>query len=200
MAFDTFDEGIEPGGIRSKNEIRILICYLFDSVGEGMSKDLIVQAILKQGLANYFETSSAFDDLIINGNLQKNSGDGTEQTYMLTENGKMIARQLDTTLAYTVKEKAYACATKLLAQKKTERENSVEIIKSENGFNVVCKISGSDVDLLSFSLYVPSMEQALMIKKNFYQSPSTVYNTVLAFLTNDKENVAQALEDLYAIL
>ncbi len=31
MAFDTFDEGINPGGMRSKNEIKTLICYLYNS-------------------------------------------------------------------------------------------------------------------------------------------------------------------------
>ncbi len=54
MAFDTFDEGIIPGGMRSKNEIKTLICYLYNSVKENMTKDLIIQSILKQVLANYF--------------------------------------------------------------------------------------------------------------------------------------------------
>ena len=79
MAFDTFDEGISPGGMRSKSEIKTLICYLYNSVKESMDKDLIVQAILKQGLANYFETSSAFDDLVNNGNLIK-SDDGNNRS------------------------------------------------------------------------------------------------------------------------
>ncbi len=54
MAFDTFDEGINLGGMRSKNEIKTLICYLYNSVKENMDKGIVIQAILKQGLANYF--------------------------------------------------------------------------------------------------------------------------------------------------
>ncbi len=200
MAFDTFDEGIVPGGMRSKNEIRTLICYLFNSVKENMDKDLIVQAILKQGLANYFETSSAFDDLIVNGNLAESECVNGVMTYKLTDNGKMIANQLETTLAYTVKEKAYACAVKLLAEKKTERENSVEINKTDNGFNVFCRISGGENDLLSFTLYAPSFEQAMLMKKNFYDNPSTVYKVMLALMTKDKDNVGEALEELYGVL
>lgn len=200
MAFDTFDEGIVPGGIRSKNEIKILICYLFNSVNEGLSKNLVIQAVQKQGLANYFETSAAFDDLINNNNLQESGSNEKEKTYILTENGKMIARQLNTTLAYTVKEKAYACATKLLSQKKIERENSAEIEKIENGYNVICKISGGNYELFSFKLYAPSVEQAIMIKNNFYESPSIIYKVMLALLTKDKDNVGEALEELYSIL
>ena len=47
MAFDTFDEGIVPGGIRSKNEIRTLICYIINSVGVSMSKGIIIENIQK---------------------------------------------------------------------------------------------------------------------------------------------------------
>lgn len=194
MAFDTFDEGINPGGIRSKNEIKILICYLFNSVKENLSKEIIIEAIQQQGLANYFETSSAFDSLVSNGNLKSADSDAL---YSLTENGKMIAQQLETAISLTVREKAYDCATKLLAQKKTEKENCVEIEKLENGFNVVCKISGGDIELMSFKLYVPSMEQALMIRKNFYENPSSVYKVMLCLLSNDKESVGETLEELY---
>ena len=56
MAFDTFDEGIAPGGMRSKTEIKTMICYLFNSVKEKMGKDLIIESIVADNLANYFET------------------------------------------------------------------------------------------------------------------------------------------------
>lgn len=197
MAFDTFDEGISPGGMRSKNEIKTLICYLFNSVKENMDKDLIVQSILKQGLANYFETSSAFDDLVNNGNLILADDDSNQ--YALSENGIIIANQLDSTLAYSVKEKALNCALTLLAQKKTERENSVEITKNENGFTVNCTISGGNIELFSFKLYAPQMEQALIIKKNFLENPSKVYKVMLALMTKDKESVGEALEELYDV-
>ena len=32
MAYDAFTGGVEPGGLRSKDEIRILLCYLLASV------------------------------------------------------------------------------------------------------------------------------------------------------------------------
>ena len=69
MAFDTFDAGVAPGGLRSKNEIKILICYLFDSVGESMSRCLTVEAIRSDELANFFEIVVAFDELVQGGSL-----------------------------------------------------------------------------------------------------------------------------------
>lgn len=198
MAFDTFDEGINLGGMRSKNEIKTLICYLYNSVKENMDKGIIIQAILKQGLANYFETSSAFDDLVMNGNLVP--ADNEHKTYSLTEKGAEIAKQLDSTVAYTIKEKAYACAVKLLAEKKKEIENRVNISKNDNGFTVECSVSGGDMDLMKLNIYAPEMEQALILKKNFLDNPNKAYKVVLALLTKDKETVGDALEELYGIV
>ena len=196
LAFDTFDEGIVPGGMRSKYEIRILICYLLNSIKEPVSKEIIVDSICEESLANYFETSSCFDDLIEKGNIIEEGSDGDIKTYTVSENGAMIANQLDTILAYTVKEKAYDCAINLLAQKKKERENSVEIVKTDMGYNVNCKISGGNLDLLSFSIFAPDMPQAQIIKKNFYENPTTFYKVILAMLTQNKESVGEALESL----
>ncbi|MGN1433613.1 MAG: DUF4364 family protein [Ruminococcus sp.] len=200
MAFDTFDEGVTLGGLRSKHEIRILICYLLSCVKENMDKELVVQALTFDELANYFEVSAAFDDLIKNGNIKESEIVDETQTYELTDNGKMIANQLESTLSYTVKEKVYVRAIQLLGEKKKRRENSVDIKKTENGFDVICKISGGDMDLLSFTLYAPTFEQATVMKKNFFDSPSTVYKVMLALMTKDKENVGEALEELYGIL
>ena len=200
MAFDTFDEGILPGGLRSKNEIKILICYLFNSVKENMDRVIVINSILNESLANYFELSSAFDELVLDGNLEEQTNSCGETVFALTDKGKMIANQLESSLAFTVKEKAYRCATRLLSQKKTERENNVEIIKIDNGYNVIFTISGGNTNLLTFTLYAPDYEQAQMMKKNFYDYPSTVYSVMLALVTKDKDSVGAALEEIYGIL
>ena len=165
MAFDTFDEGINYGGVRSKNEIRTLICYLFASVNKPMDKSTIIEAIQNQGLANYFETSSCFDDLISHNNIELT--DEKNSLYFLTPNGNMVAQQLENTLPISVKEKAYTCAIALLDEKRIEKESPVSITKNDNGYNVNCRISGGDMDLISLDIYAPDVKQATIIKKNF---------------------------------
>ncbi len=200
MNIDTFDEGIAPGGVRTKSEIKILICYLYNSVKDKMSKELVMNAIMEDELANYFESTCAFQELIDNKTLVESGKIDGEAAYVMTENGKMIADQLDTALAYSVKEKAYKCAVRLLAERKTARENKVEFVKKDNGYDVVCRISGGSVELLSFTIYAPDYEQAKLIKKSFLSYPQTVYKTMLALMTKDKDNVGNALEELYGVL
>ena len=198
MAFDTFDEGISLGGMRSKTEIRTLICYLFKSVGVPMTKDAVVNALMEKGLANYFETSASFDDLLKNGNIEL--VDEEKKRYFNTDNGNMIATQLEDTLAPTVKERAIECALALLKQERVESENKVTIEKNDNGYTVTFRISGGDMELLSFSLYVPDKQQARILRKNFYKDPDLYYSVMIAMLTRNKRAVTEILDELGSVI
>ncbi len=197
MAFDTFDEGISLGGIRSKTEVRILICYLFTSVKQPMSKDTVVNALLERGLTNYFEASSCFDDLVKGGNLSP--FEEGSNLYTASSNGRMISEQLENNLALTVKERAIECAMTLLEKERKEKENKVTIDKTENGYIVNCSISGGDTDLMKISLFLADSEQAKIVKKNFYKNPQLVYKTLLATMTRNNNLIKDTLEDLSGI-
>ena len=198
MAFDTFDEGINLGGMRSKTEIRTLICYLFKSVGSPMSKDVVINALMEKGLANYFETSACFEDLIDKGNIEL--ADGEKGLYHNTGNGDMIATQLEDTLAPTVRERATECALSLLKREQIEQDNKVIISKTDIGYNVTCRISGGDMELLSFTLYVPDITQARQIRKSFYKDPDMFYDVMIAMLTRNKRGVTQILKELGSVI
>ena len=79
---------------------------------------------------------------------------------------------------------------------KRETENTVSIKEIENGYQLNCKISGGDVDLLSFSLYVPDRLQADTVKENFQSNPDIIYECVLAVLTKDKNLAKDILNKL----
>lgn len=181
MAFDAFTAGVDPGGLRTKNEIRILICYLLNSVDAPLAKDDIIGILQDNALANYFEVADAIAEMSEKGILLP-SKDHPE-TFILSKNGKMIAKQLDTALPPSVRDKAVGAAIRMLAEAKRERENHVEFTKGEHGYQVTCHISGGDMDLMNISLYVPDLYQANMVKRNFYRSPETVYRMLLALVT-----------------
>ena len=198
MAFDTFDEGINLGGMRSKTEIRTLICYMFKSVGAPMTKDAVVNALMEKGLANYFETSACFDDLLRNGNIKL--ADEEKKLYCNTDDGDLIATQLEDTLAPTVKERAVECALSLLKREQLESENKVTIEKCDNGYTVTCRIAGDDMELLKFSLYVPDKQQARIFRKNFYKNPDMFYSVMIAMLTRNKRAVTEILDELGSVI
>ncbi|HEX2986358.1 MAG TPA: DUF4364 family protein [Caproiciproducens sp.] len=192
MSFDAFSAGVEPGGLRTKNEIRILICYLLSSVNAPLSKEDILNIIQDNGLANYFEIIDALSELTEHGNIIL-SGEKKELC-TASETAKLIAKQLDTALPPAVRDKTIAAAINLLARAKRERENKVEIEKDSRGYRVFCHISGGDMELMSFSLHVPDLHQAQMVKKQFHESPETVYRMLLALVTGNREIAAGILK------
>ena len=193
MEYDAFTGGIEPGGLRSKNEILILICYLLSSVNTPLSKEDILGIMQSNGFANYFEVTDALSELASNGNL---SCDGNPPLYMATSQAKMIAGQLDNALPRSIREKAVAAAMNLLASAKREKENQVEIQKTEKGYNVTCHVSGGNLELMRFSLYVPDNRQAKMVKKNFQSAPQNVYQLMLALVTENYTLAKEIFKEL----
>ena len=195
MEFDAFTAGIEPGGLRSTSDIKLLICYMLSSIQHPLSKDEIVSVLQENGLANYFEISDAFADLLNNGNIRADQIDSSK--YVITDAGKMIATQLTTALPISVREKAVAATLGLLAKVKREKENTVSITKAKNEYMVNCNISGDEnVNLFSFSLSVPDSMQAELVKQNFQNDPNLIYSCMLALLTKNFDLIKTALETL----
>lgn len=193
MSLDKFSVTPEFRGLKSQNEIKLLICYMLCSVNTELSKNSIISILQDNNLANYFEASSAFSDLLNNSNIVCTNE--KEQLYTVTQSGKMISEQLDVTLPLSVRQRALSATLNILSKIKLEKENSVDILKTEQGYHVTCKVSGGNMELMSFTLYVPDMLQAELVKKNFHKDPGFVYKCMLAIITQNKEIVKDALDD-----
>ena len=72
--FDAFAEGVEPGGLRNRTQIKILITFIVSRIREPLKDTMIIEALQIHGLANYFEVSQALDELFDNGILSTADG------------------------------------------------------------------------------------------------------------------------------
>lgn len=175
--YDAFSQGIEPGGLRSRTQIKILAAFILSRVGSPMKSSMIIESLQLHGLANYFEASQALEELIENGNLSRD-GD----LIYITPKGSLSADELSRDLPKSVKETALADALKLKLLQKRESENSVGIIKTENGLYVEIKVVHKGEPLMELKLYAADEEQARELKGNFLKDPSRVYAAVAASL------------------
>lgn len=181
--YDAFTGGVDPGGLRNKNDIKILVCYILQSVNSPLYFDDVLKIMQEKSLANYFETSDAISSLLKNGNIEKDKNG----LLRICETGLEIAQTLDTTLPLSVRDKALEAAVVMLSYAKNERENQVEITKLDKGFSVDLHISDGKRDLMNITLYAPNKKQAKMIKGNFHKNPSKIYRLMLSALTGDDE-------------
>lgn len=187
---DAFTGGVEPGGLWSQNDVRILVCYLLSSVGAPLSRAALSQIVQEKGLANYFEVGDAVAALLAQGNLREEGDDLT-----VTESGREIAERLDASLPLSVRDKALEAALRLLAESRARRENRVTVTQGEDGCLVTCHISGGERDLMTVSLTVPDKRQAALVEGNFYRNPESVYRLLLSALTGDLGYARTLLEE-----
>lgn len=181
MKQDAFTGGVEPGGLWNKNDIRILLCYILSSVDAPLSGEDISQIMQEKSLANYFEVGDALAALLQQGNVARDE----EGCYRVTPAGREIADSLDATLPLSVRDKALESALRLMADARARRENRVDVTKTDKGCQVVCHISGGELDLMTVSLYVPDEAQAELVKRNFHRDPAGIYKLLLSSLTGD---------------
>lgn len=195
MEYDAFSEGVEPGGLRNRADIGILICYILDNVGKPFMKDDLVEIIQTNGLANYFETIAAISELVKCNNIAYT--DEKQEMLVITANGKLISRQLNTNLSLTVRQKAAGATFRLIERRKVEHENPVTIKKAEGGgYNVTMRITDGMRDLMSLTVFVPSISEANAVKRNFHRNPQRLYSIVLAGIIGERDMIDEALKSL----
>ena len=89
MKQDAFSAGVEPGGLYSSQEIKILICYMLAGVGEPLARHSVLEILSGNGMANFFEAGAAVDelirvlDVICNTAQIQYTWDSEKRTYML---------------------------------------------------------------------------------------------------------------------
>ena len=104
MSNNAFSAGVLPGGLKNKQEIKIMICFILDKVEHHLKKSDITSILQIYGLANYFEVSQAFEEMVNNKNIALD--EDNDHCYVLTQTGKMIVDELGNSLPLSVRDKA----------------------------------------------------------------------------------------------
>lgn len=182
--YDAFSAGVEFGGLRTRQEIKLLICYLLENLEKPLSKTQISQIMQGQGLANYFEVNQALDELASAGTVQVRLFEEQEMLF-LTETVHEATKILESDLPKAVREKAINAAVKMQTKARRLRENKIEVKKLETGYHVTFTISDKDDVLMSLTVYVADITQVETIKLGFLNDPVGLYSAIIASLTSN---------------
>ena len=183
MEFDAFDAGIELGGLRSRDDIRLLICYLLKSIDAPMTRQMLNDSMQEDGLANFFEVGQAIEELLKTGNITADILED-EEVISVTERGREAAELLQTSLPRTVREKAVNSAIRLTTRAKVERDNKIEVKKEDDGgYTITFTLFDRGTELMKLSIYVVDSLQLETVKQNFINDPVKVYSSIITSLT-----------------
>ena len=176
---DVFSAGVEPGGLTSAQEIKILICYMLHTVGRPISRDAVSEIVVGEGMANYFDTEDAIEELIRLQHLIE-----ADDLIATTVTGGQIGDSLATRIPYTLRERSVKCALRLLRRRDIEKDNKVNIRPlEEGGCEVTCSVMDGERVLLSVTLRVADHRQAEQVKERFFDDPALLYRSNFAVLT-----------------
>ena len=109
MSSDTFSEGIVPGGLREKNEIKLLLCYLLKTLKRSLTRTQLNEILSEYSVANYFEVNGAVSELISGGQVISEIAEGDE-LITLTAKAELDVAAIERTLPRSVREKSVAAA------------------------------------------------------------------------------------------
>ncbi len=183
MEMDASSAGVSPGGLTSTAEIKILICYILSTAEDPVPGKHLAELLHYEGLANYFEVESAITSLLEKQQIKTAK---EPDTYVITESGRDVAKTLRASVPFTVREKAYYAATKMLARRRNERETKIDIIRQTSGEIVSFCVMEGEREMLTVRLYVADDGQAELIKNNILEDPSAIYTGILKNLIGDE--------------
>ncbi len=184
-----FTQGIEDGGLRDSNEVKILICYLLSKTNTQISRIHMNEAFSSYGLVNYFEFAKALSELELVGRILKTESRDGDDYYVITKTGRHIVDTLENSLPLSVREKALSAAEEILNRLKYEAETKVDIKKTDDGYIVKCTIPDYGSDLMSVEIFVADIESATKVQENFLKGPEKLYNSVVEVLLKKNEDL-----------
>ncbi len=186
-----FSAGVRFGGLTDRTEIKILLCYILSNASETLSSQQIIDTVVGQELANYFEVQDALAHLVEQHLIIENN-----DMYSITDEGVQISKELEKSLPFSVKERAYKAVIEILQYEALKRQNKTVITPvAEGGYNLNCTISDADFTLFSFDIHMPNEKSAKLAEENFIKYGQDIFRCVLGITTENPDMYRDFLEN-----
>ena len=186
MSSDVLTEGIELGGLTTDYEIRMLVCYLLWEIKEPVTMKMLNDALLKDGIVNYFQLANEVSALIVSNHITDSDKNRNGEALLeLTELGKKAATTFYKKLPLSIREKSLNSLREAMTIERSKNENICTIIRDDDSYRLKIKIADYGSDLLSLDFYVPTEDMALLCRDNFLKDPTVLYRNIIKTLSGE---------------
>ncbi len=175
-------EKIVPNDFFDSGDLKILICYMLDSIKEPVPATETAQLFHYEGISNYFDTQTAIYDLEKNGYIVQS---GKKDMFTVTQKGADLSNTLKENISSTLRTKVYNAVVKMLTRYKAERDTDIQIEQKPGGYLLTYKVSAGTETLVSFSIMLPNMSQATALKEQILKDPKYYCDSFINLLTED---------------
>lgn len=191
MSVSNFSEGVRPGGLTTTTEVRILLCYILDSLNVLITRQQLEDVLLGEELVNYFTMAESLTQLVAQGLMTEDDG-----VFRITEQGRTVAQTLAQDVPRTVRDTAVRGVIRAQQYAAKQAAHHSQVVKTAQGNVVQASIGDGAGPLFKLELYMPDDLTAKAVQRKFVEHGDTVYKLVLAALTENRELAQGALAAL----
>lgn len=184
MSFNAFVGGVQPGGLTNDFEVKLLVCYLLDSLKQPLLFEQLGEIFQNTGLVNYFEFVEAVSELERTGQLTGSLQDG-QQLLTLTESGIVTAQTFYKTIPKSAREKALEEAKRLMEIQRCMDKVDITFAPAADGWTLRVVLRDIGSDLLDMSVFLPTEGECLRVKQQIESDPTSFYSRVLGLLMQE---------------
>ena len=179
MGFNAFVGGVQPGGLTSDFEVKLLICFLLDSIQQPLTFDQLNDILQNTGFVNYFEFTESMSELEKSGHISFTTSEEGEKQYSVSKVGSVAAQTFSKSLPLTVRDKTLESAQKMIAADQCMDKVEIDYQEADDGYilHLVMKDIGSD--LLDLKMFLPSEEECVLLREKIRQDPAGFYEKFL---------------------
>lgn len=174
--------------LTDRDDVKIFILYLMNSIGYPLEHGVLHDISVQDGFVSTFDFIEAFDELLANGNIAKETVDEDTDIISITDNGRHIADTLNGKLLSSVREKALKSALRLLSFKKRGTKITSEVSQLPHGkYEFKCAIKDNSGDLMELRVTLDNPKQLDRTMYNFDARPEFIYKGILALLAGEAD-------------
>ncbi len=182
MSFNAFVGGVRPGGLTNDFEVKILICFLLNSIEQEMTFDELNEIFQNTGLVNYFEFAESVSDLERTSHLRRQQTEDGREVLSITEVGRVTARTFEKTLPLSVREKTLEEARKLTQIHRCMDRVEINYHPVSDGYILELVLRDIGSDLLGMKGFLPTEEECLRVRQTIEDDPAALYSGLLELL------------------
>ena len=171
--------------IGSMRNVKIFVLYLLENINYPLDFSTINDIVMQTDYVMYLDFAEGFHEMVDMHLIDKFEEDGKE-LYLITDRGRMVARELKSDLLASVLDKALTQALRYLDFKKRKIVARCTVEKTDDGrYQVTCSFTEKGLPIFSQSLVVDTENRAERMRNNFYERPEAIYRGVTALLAGN---------------
>lgn len=164
------------GYIKDEMDMKIWILYILSRVVRPIDFSTLLEIVLTDEGANYFEFCQCLDALVQSGNVSLDEKD----RYIASEKGCKNVAVVEDSIAFTARSRAAAAVDGINRQFRRESLIRTEVKKrSVGGCSVVMALDDDIGNLMTLELASGSEEQGQLLAQCFQKSAEDIYKQVL---------------------